>query len=165
MANVIGALPRCVVEILIKLGATALQGLCDFIQNKITLLERYIDMLNAYGFLEDEMNRAQQKLGEVNALIDNFIANNPLITIARSLHPECAELADIFQGVIGAGRTLQTAANDVLYTVRQYVTLRGVFATIINESKQVINFLRSVCSYIQYLLVSKAHEIAEVIVP
>lgn len=148
---------KCIFEILAKLSVAQLRAVCDFINTKIDILERDLNKTLAVTDQTSTLfGQVDSIINSAHLLIDEKVAQSPILSIARSLGPNCGPLADIFQGAIDSGQLSATVLADALYVAKQIKTRAAILVTARNEALDAIDALRDVCGIIQLVILQSA---------
>ena len=151
---------RCLFEVLSKFTVVELTAVCKFINTKIDIIDKEISKALAVTESFDAQLANIEKIARTaNGFLDAKTAASPLLSIARSLSPNCASLADAFQGAIEVGNLSATALADASYILRQIKTRAGLIQTAKNEADEALNALRDLCVIIQLTILEKSTQL------
>jgi hypothetical protein len=150
---------QCLFEVLGKFAVAELSAVCDFINSKIDILDKELSKaLAVTGSLNAQLSNMEKIVKTASTFLDDQIASSPLLSIARSLSPNCGPIADVFQGAVDAGNITATALADATYIARQISTRDGLIQTAKNEAEDAISALRDLCTIIQLTILEKSNQ-------
>lgn len=153
---------KCLFEVLSKLAVAELRAVCDFVNTKIDILDRELSKTLAVTESFDAQSANLEKIARAaNGFLDQKVASSPLLSVVRTLSPNCGSIADIFQGAIEAGNLSATALADAQYILRQINTRAGIIQTAKNEAEEALNLLRDICGIIQLIILEKSTKLGQ----
>lgn len=153
---------KCLFEVLAKIGVAELSALCDFIDTKIDILDKELNKVLAYSnAYSSQLNNLEQIARAASGFVDSKVASSALLSVARTLSPNCGALADVFQGAIEAGNLSATVLGDVTYIFRQIKNADGLIQTAKNEAADAISALHDLCHIIQLIILEKSSRLGE----
>lgn len=151
---------KCVFGILGKLTVSQLTSLCNFVDSKITHLERELNKFFAYtNIMQDYFNVLEGKIRAGERLFDEITRSSPLLSVAKEIDNQC-DVSTIFQGAFEAAETVKTTVRDAVYMSRQILTVNGLTQMAKNQLTEQISKLRDVCTLLQLIVLEKTKELS-----
>lgn len=144
---------QCLFELLASFGQAELQLVCDFVDNKIVLLQNEINKaLSIIGSIDQYLGEANEVVDSVQGIIDNSITASTLMSRVLSLSPACVDIQTVFGGLIDAGSAAYSSLSVAQYIVKQVQSAQNVLIILRREVDELIQSLQAICTIVKLMI-------------